>query len=189
MQSPHCDHGSVLAHSCCYRAALNFCIVHVLHLAWLGRPSALWEGRTPSPPSTLRSVEEASSAAINVQGLPKRQSKQYVFAIHAEGAGVETYGYLRDHELQDSTEALLQQTLRPKDPRGVRGNHDELCHRNFLGHYCHSWRHLPPEIKEWDAEAEVAAEVAEEVTEQDVVKRNAEESVTEEWDGTQWNVL
>ena len=59
MQSPHCDHGSVLAHSCCYRAALDSYIVHVLHPAWLRRRSALWGGRRPSPPGTLRSIEEA----------------------------------------------------------------------------------------------------------------------------------
>ena len=42
-----------------------------------------------------------------MQGLPKKVSKQYLFGIHAEGAGVDTYGCLRGHELEDATRALL----------------------------------------------------------------------------------
>ena len=123
------------------------------------------------------------NATVNVQGLPKRPSEQYIFGIHAEGAGVETYGCLRGYGLQDPTTALLQQILRPNDPRGVRGDHDEFCHRDFLGPKLEEWEAAKRKFKTRDAEAEVAAEVAE----QDVVKRNAEESDTEEWDGTEWN--
>lgn len=76
---------------------------------------------------------------VHVQDLATKGSKQYLFGIHAEGAGVDTYGCLRGHELEDATRALLQQVLQTRDPRGVRDEHDKFCHRNKRSHYCNSW--------------------------------------------------
>src|SRR5205814_8569143 len=83
------------------------------------------------------------NGTIDVRGLPKRPSKQYVFGIHAEGAGGETFGCLQCHELEDATRGLIQQILQ-NDSHDIRSDHDELSHRNFQGHYCHNWKNLYP---------------------------------------------
>src|SRR5436305_13134490 len=114
------------------------------------------------------------NATTDVQGLPRRPSKQYVFGIHAEGAGVKTFGCLQDIALgEDASKALLQQILEINDPRGVLNDHDELSRRNFEGHYCQSWREQFPEIKEWEQvegrDAEVQDTEGEDAEERDVV--------------------
>jgi hypothetical protein len=107
------------------------------------------------------------NATINVQGQPEQSSeqsyeqsskpsskpsfKQYTFGIHAQGAGVDTYGCLQDYQLQDSARALLQQILRPKDPRGVRGSHNRRCHRNIRSNHGPYLSDRYPLIKELKA--------------------------------------
>jgi len=112
---------------------------------------------------------------VDVQGLPKKGSKQYLFGIHAEGAGVDTYGCLRGHELEDATRALLQQVLQTRDPRGVRDEHDKFCHRNIRGDYCNSWEEYYPKIKEFEPEEEER-----DVGQQDALEQNAEEEFYKE---------
>ena len=91
---------------------------------------------------------------VHVQGLPKKGSKQYLFGIHAEGSGVDTYGCLRGHGLEDATRALLKQVLQTRDLRGVRDEHDKFCHGNKRSHYCNSWEDFYPEIKELEPKEE-----------------------------------
>jgi hypothetical protein len=83
--------------------------------------------------------------AVDVQGEPKileggYVEERYVFNIHAEGAGVETYGCLQGLRLEAASKALLQQVLQMRDPRGIRDKHDEFCHRNKRGVYRTDWK-------------------------------------------------
>ena len=110
---------------------------------------------------------------VHVQGLPKKDSKQYLFGIHAEGAGVDTYGCLRGDELEDATRALLQQVL---PISGFRDEHYKFCHRNKRGDYCISWEEFYPIIKELGPEEEW------DVEQPDALEQNAEEEDTEEQD-------
>jgi hypothetical protein len=111
---------------------------------------------------------------VHVQGLPKKDSKQCLFGIHAEGAGVDTYGCLRGDELEDATKALLQQVLQIRD---IHDEHDKFCHRNKRGHYCNSWEEFYPIIKEFEPEEEER-----DVEQPDALEQNAEEEDTEEQD-------